>query len=231
MSLETEITALREAVERLAELPAALDRLTAAVVNHADTRLRLFERAGQEALAAIPLGPDEDARVALNFLAVPFINEAAANEPAPPVETLTPASLAEVQEVAREMVRSGEGPLLRTLLVDRLGVGSLDQLTAEQRSRFIALACEAGWLPRTQAPAGDPVLPEAANHPHDEPPPAAVSADEARALAVRLIQRGDGQLVRNALHQHLEAANLEALTPAQRVVFMRLLQGSAQEAA
>lgn len=224
MSFETEITALREAI----------DRLTAAVVNHADTRLRLFERAGQEALAAIPLGPDEDARVALNFLAVPFTNEAAANEPAPPtppVETLTPASLAEVQEVAREMVRSGEGPLLRTLLVDRLGVGSLDQLTADQRSRFIALACEAGWLPRTQAPAEEPVLPEAANHPHDEPPPAAVSADEARALAVRFIQGGQGHLVRNVLHQHLEAANLEALTPAQRVAFMRLLQGSAQEAA
>ena len=49
MSIETELTALREAIEKL----------TAAIVGHADTRLRIFDRAYDDAANAIPVAPEE----------------------------------------------------------------------------------------------------------------------------------------------------------------------------
>ena len=144
MSIETEQTALRE----------ALDRLTAAVTGHAETRLSLFNRAGQEALEAIPLLPGEDPSVALNFLAVPFTNPAptpamapkldafndmeAANQPAdePPRIVIT---YDEAREMGKALIKTGKKADLQDILVNRLGVGSLDQLTAAQRVTFASL--------------------------------------------------------------------------------------------
>ena len=144
MSIETELTALRE----------ALDRLTAAVTGHAETRLSLFNRAGQEALEAIPLLPGEDPSVALNFLAVPFTTPAptpamapkldafndmeAANQPAdePPRIVIT---YDEAREMGKALIKTGKKADLQDILVNRLGVGSLDQLTAAQRVTFASL--------------------------------------------------------------------------------------------
>ena len=147
MSIETELTSLREAI----------DRLTAAVTGHAETRLSLFNRAGQEALEAIPLLPGEDPSVALNFLAVPFTNPApttptpatapkldtfsdreAANQPAdePPRIVIT---YDEARELGKALIKTGKKADLQDILVNRLGAGSLDQLTAAQRVTFASL--------------------------------------------------------------------------------------------
>jgi len=240
MPLENEITALRQAVERLAELPAALDRLTQAVNAHAATRLAIFERAGQEALAAIPLVPGEDEAAALKRMEVPFTDPP--RPLAPPVTLRTPVSLAEVQAVATEMVRSGERALLQEALVNKIGVGSIGQLSPEQRIRFMDLALDAGWLPHTQAetevktPAERPSsaqarMPAAANQPHDEPPPVEVTAAEALTLARQLIEAGRGPLVKEVLVNQIKVKSLEHLTPAQRVEFVRLVNGAVQGAA
>lgn len=242
MSLETEITALRAAVERLAELPAALDRLTQAVHGHAATRLAIFERAGQEALAAIPPVPGEDAAAVIAEYAVPFTAPApAAATIAQPTPQRTPVSLAEVQEVATEMIRSGNRELVQDALVNKIGVGSIGQLNPEQRIAFMDLALAAGWLPRTTAPtevrtpAAKPTvevrMPPAANQPHDEPPPAEVTAEDALAMARRLIETGRGPLFKDFLANQIKAKSLEHLSPGQRVEFVRLAANALAEVA
>lgn len=242
MSLETEITALRAAVERLAELPAALDRLTQAVHGHAATRLALFERAGREALAAIPPVPGEDAAAVINAYAAPFTHPMPAGaplaQPAPPTPQRTPVSLAEVQEVATEMIRSGERALVQDALVDQIGVGNIGQLNPEQRIAFMDLALAAGWLPRTTAPTAvrtpakaEVRMPTAANQPRDEPPPAEVTAEDALAMARRLIEAGRGPLFKDLLANQIRVKSLEHLTPGQRVEFVRLAANALAEVA
>lgn len=146
MSIETELTSLREAI----------DRLTAAVTGHAETRLSLFNRAGQEALEAIPLLPGEDPSVALNFLAVPFTNPAPTPTPAtaPKLDTFSDREAAnqpadepprivitydEARELGKALIKTGKKADLQDILVNRLGAGSLDQLTAAQRVTFASL--------------------------------------------------------------------------------------------
>lgn len=146
MSIETELTSLREAI----------DRLTAAVTGHAETRLSLFNRAGQEALEAIPLLPGEDPSVALNFLAVPFTNPAPTQTPAtaPKLDTFSDREAAnqpadepprivitydEARELGKALIKTGKKADLQDILVNRLGAGSLDQLTAAQRVTFASL--------------------------------------------------------------------------------------------
>ena len=253
MSLETEITALRAAVERLAELPAALDRLTQAVHGHAATRLAIFERAGREALAAIPPVPGEDAAAVIAEYAVPFANPAAiapppwvlrpeAATPSPEAAPArTPVSLAEVQEVATEMIRSGNRELVQDALVNKIGVGNIGQLTPEQRIAFMDLALDAGWLPRTmppmdvRTPAAKPAaevrMPPAANQPHDEPPPAEVTPEDALAMARRLIETGRGPLFKDLLANQIRVKSLEHLNPVQRVEFVRLAANALAEVA
>lgn len=145
MSIESELSALREAV----------DRLTAAITGHAETRLNIFNRAGQEALEAIPFNGAEIA-AAINAEAeaerqaeaqakavaanddtapdpVPAETAALADEPAP-VEV----TAAQVRERAVELLKRGGRDQLQTVLVSEIGVGKLDQLNAEQRR--VALA-------------------------------------------------------------------------------------------
>lgn len=259
MSLETEITALRVAVERLAELPAALDRLTQAVHGHAATRLAIFERAGQEALAAIPLVPGEDAAAVIAEYAVPFTQPTAASTPPPwlrsPVnqtetahtpasqaEVHTPVSQAEVQQVATEMIRSNERALLQDILVNRIGVANIAQLTEAQRITFMELAHDAGWLPRTEAPetvvepkmtplTGAAEMPPAANQPADEPPPVTISYDQARGLGLALLKTGQKAALQDILVNQLGAGSIDQLTDAQRVTFAALVNGALREAA
>ncbi len=220
MSIETEMTTLREAIERL----------TLAIDRHAANRLALFERAGQEALAAIPPVASEADAATLGHLVAneedPALAAALAETPLAP---RTPVSLAEVQQVASEMMRSGQGPTLKKFLVDEIRVGNIGQLTADQRIDFMDRTLAAGWLPHTQAPEAvqAPVQMAAANQLHDEPPPAEVSPADALAVARRLIETGRGPLVKRVLIDHIHAPNLETLTPAQRVEFVRLVNREA----
>lgn len=232
MSLETEITALREAVERLlVDLPAALDRLTCAVDAHRVNHLSIFERAGQEALAALPPLPGEGDTASLNRPEVPFTRRSDA--PAAPVAERTPVALAEVQAVATEMVRAGERALLQDLLVNKIGVGNLAQLAPDQRVVLMDLILEAGFVPPTHVDteAATPAATPVATPPRDEPPPAEVTAAETLTVARRLIESGRGPLVKDVLINQIRVKSLEHLTPAQRVEFVRLVNVPVQEAA
>jgi hypothetical protein len=144
MSLEAEIVALRDAI----------DRLTQAVHGHAATRLAIFERAGQEALAAIPLVPGEDATAVINPLAVPFTHPtsaaastaelnpfsdlAAANQPADEPPPLT-VSYDQARELGLTLLKTGRKADQQEILDNRLGAGSIDQLTDAQRVTFATL--------------------------------------------------------------------------------------------
>lgn len=246
MSIESEIIALRDAI----------DRLTQAVHGHAATRLAIFERAGQEALAAIPLVPGEDAAAVINEYAIPFTQPTAAAQPSatsttPPwlrssndeAETAhTPVSQAEVQQVATEMLHSNERALLQDILVNKIGVANIAQLTEAQRITFMELAHDAGWLPRTEAPeavvapkmtplTGSAAMPPAANQPADEPPPVTVSYDQARALGLALLKTGQKAALQDILVNQLGAGSIDQLTDAQRVTFAALVNGALREAA
>lgn len=251
MSIESEIIALRDAI----------DRLTQAVHGHAATRLAIFERAGQEALAAIPLVPGEDAAAVINEYAVPFTQPTATAQPSatsttPPwlrssndeAETAhTPVSQAEVQQVATEMLHSNERALLQDILVNKIGVANIAQLTEAQRITFMELAHDAGWLPRTEAPetvvepkmtplTGSAAMPPAANQPAanqpaDEPPPVTVSYDQARTLGLALLKTGQKAALQDILVNQLGAGSIDQLTDAQRVTFAALVNGALREAA
>lgn len=138
MSIESEITALREAIERL----------TSAITGHAETRLAIFNRAGEEALEAIPFNGAEIAAAinaeaeaerqteakAANDDAHPAPSDSAlADEPAP-VEV----THAQVRERAVELLKRGGRDQLQNILVNELGAGKLDQLDAEQRRAALA---------------------------------------------------------------------------------------------
>jgi hypothetical protein len=188
----------------LQNLTAAIDRLTAAVTGHAHTRLEIFERAGQEALAAIPITAEE----------------LAAAEAVPAVP-----SLEEVRAIAAELIRAGRLEVLRDLLMQDFGVGTVDQLLAEQRRRFLDLAT--ARLRESPAKAEPPAAVDlaafraAANAPKDEPPPAEVSVEDVLALARRLIEAGRGALVRELLTQRLGVPSVDRLNAEQRAAFVR----------
>ncbi|NCC40374.1 MAG: hypothetical protein EOM21_13130 [Gammaproteobacteria bacterium] len=201
MSIETE----------LQNLVAAVDRLTAAVTGHARTRLEIFDRAGQEALAAIPITTAEE------------LAAAEASEAPPAIE--------EVRAVAAELIRAGRLEVLRGLLMNDFGVGSVDQLLAEQCRRFLDLAAArlADSPAKDEPPAAvaSMTFPAAANEPPDEPPPAEVSLEEALAVARRLIEAGRGALVREVLTQRLGVPSVDRLNAEQRAAFVRHAQSEA----
>lgn len=144
MSIESELSALR----------ASVDRLTAAIVGHTETRLAIFNRADQEALEAIPFNGAEIA-AAINAEAeaerqaeAKAANDDTAPDPAPPeTQTAAPAdepapvevTAAQVRERAVELLKRGGRDQLQTILVDEIGVGKLDQLDAGQRCAALAL--------------------------------------------------------------------------------------------
>lgn len=145
MSIETELTALREAIEKL----------TAAVTGHAETRLRIFDRAYDDAANAIPVTPEElefTMRKQAEPAGRPANDDAApANDDAPfdtdpdlgttaVVEEPAPAevSAAEARALAVSLIQSGQRDRLRDILAS-IGVGTLDQLDAEQRVAFVGI--------------------------------------------------------------------------------------------
>ena len=138
MSIESEITALREAIERL----------TSAIAGHAETRLAIFNRAGEEALDAIPFnGAEIAAAINAEAEAERQTEAKAANDdthPAPSDSALAdePAPVevthAQVRERAVELLKRGGRDQLQNILVNELGAGKLDQLDAEQRRAALA---------------------------------------------------------------------------------------------
>ena len=138
MSIESELSALRESV----------DRLTAAITGHAETRLRIFDRAYDDAANAIPVTPEELEFTMRKQTAptgqsanddAPFDvdldlgSTAIVEEPAPP-----DVSAAEARALAVDLIKSGQRERLRDILAS-IGAGSLDQLTAEQRVDFAGI--------------------------------------------------------------------------------------------
>lgn len=145
MSIESEITALREAI----------DRLAAVIAGQTETRLTIFNRANEEALEAIPFNGAEiaaainaEAEAERQVKAVSAANDDAAPADPEPVETQAAApadepapaevTAAQVRERAVELIKCGGRDQLQTLLVNELGAGKLDQLNANQRR--VALA-------------------------------------------------------------------------------------------
>ncbi len=138
MSIETELTALRESIEKL----------TGAIVGHADTRLRIFDRAFDDAANAIPVTPEEleftmQKRAAPTGQSAnddaPFDvdldlgSTAIVEEPAPPE-----VSAVEARALAIALINGGQRDRLRDILAS-IGVGTLDQLSAEQRVAFTGI--------------------------------------------------------------------------------------------
>jgi hypothetical protein len=140
MSIESEITALREAIERL----------TAAITGHAETRLAIFNRAGEEALDAIPFNGAEIAALINAEAQAERQAEAkavAANDDTHPAPSDSPlldepapveVTHAQVRERAVELLKRGGRDQLQSILVNELGAGKLDQLDAEQRRAALA---------------------------------------------------------------------------------------------
>lgn len=150
MSIESELSALRESV----------DRLTAAIVGHAETRLAIFNRADQEALEAIPfngaeiaaaINAEAEAERQAEAKAVSAANDDTHTAPADPEPTETQAAApadepapievtaAQVRERAVLLLKNGGRDRLQRILVDEIGVGKLDQLDAGQRCAALAL--------------------------------------------------------------------------------------------